>query len=370
MEKALRETEAWFVERGLPSFSRRPVPRSAKKVAGLLTVVATLEAALTAPSASWSWWTDLAVLLVVSIVTAKTVSAGVKAEQRRRGGKYGRFIAEAVFVAVPGVLSFVLVGLEESLVVASLNAVVLTAIAVEQRFRFLAVVRWCLAHSVRQVKSATKHLSRSVPLLTVLVLSLFYTAEVWQVSAAMRNANLVAVVAVLSVAGVLYSVVQLRSGLAKQIHAMDTTEELRGTPAYALGYSAAPETPLTRTEDLNVNALLVASQLCIVVVTALAFACLIVLFGSIAIAPDVITTWTGHEPGVLLNLDWGIRVCLTQELVGLGVLMAGVSSLVFAVSLTGDEAFQDLTRNELSGALTSAFAARNIYLAAFSEHTM
>ena len=369
VEKALRETEVWFVEHGLPSFARRPVPRSAAKVAGLFMLVAVLEAVVVAPSAALPWWADLFSVLVVGVGTAVAVSAGVRAEQRVAGRAFSRYLSEAVFVLVPAALALVLAGTLQAAVFVVVNSVALGAVAAEQRWRPLAVARCCFVHAAGQVRSATRHLSRSVPLLTVLVLSLFYTTEVWQASADMRNANLVAVVGILGAAGVVFSVVQLKSGLTRQIHVMDKVEQLRGTPAENLSHGDAAEIPLSRGEDLNVNALLVASQLCIVAVTAVAFSALIVLFGSIAITPGVIQVWTGHTPGVLASFDWGVKVCVTRELLALGALMAGVSSLVFAVSLTGDEKFQDLTRDELSGALTAAFAARNVYLAALHKTT-
>lgn len=369
VDNSLRETEAWFVEHGLPSFSRRAVPRSEKKVAGLLTLISVLEVGVAAPSTNWAWWLDLLAMVVAPVGAAVAVSAGIKAESAKNRSGLWRFLSEAVFVIAPAVFVLVLSGVSAMILVAGVNLLVLGGLYTEQRWRPLAVVRWCLNHAAGQVRSATRYLSRSVPLLTVLVLSLFYTTEVWQAASDMKNANLATVVFVLSGAGVVYSVVQVRSGLAKYIHETDTTEQLRGTPAENLEVTGAPEVPLTPGEDLNVNVLLVASQLCIAAVTALAFSLLIVLFGSVAITPGVIQAWTGHAPRILFEVNLWVSATVSTELLALGALMTGVSSLVFAVSLSGEQAFQDSTKEELSSALSAAFAARNVYLAALESRT-
>lgn len=360
------EIETWFRASGLPSFSRRRTTRPARQVVQILVLVAVIESALVAPSRSWPWWVDA--LSVLSVVAAGVISfrALTGTAKRRSSRGVSRWIVDASFVVLPALIVFAADGKTSHIIATTLsNIAVLVLLATDDRWQVSALVAWGVRYATSEFASSVRSLARSVPLLVVVVLSLLFTNELWQVVAAVSTANLATVVLLLAGSGVVFAVVQAREGIKEQADDRSFSELVADTPA--AGYPApACRTDLSRTERANVSALLYLAQSSTVFIAAALFALVLVVFASVAVPQGALDIWLGRPAHELLNISFGVHVLVTVEQIIMAALLAGFSSLVFAVSLASDAEFQGMMRTQVAHRLAVALVVRDVYLEQFA----
>jgi hypothetical protein len=365
VERPVAEVENWFVRNGLPSFVRRPRRRPATTVSVLLAVLAAFEVAVVAPDPDWPWWLDVAVAVVGMFAAVVGLSLAGRLKARVGGRGAGRWVSEVGFVLVPVAVVAVadgnLLHVAEIFVV---NVAVLAGLVVDDRTGVVAVTRWATRYAWSELAPAVRRLARSVPLIAVVVLALFYTGEVWQVAATIDGANLAVVCALLAAAGVGFAVVQARAGLGEE-RAADPVLLVADTPAAQ--WPIGPDVPLARDERANVAVLLYVAQASTVAIAAGLFGMLVIAFGAFAIPVEVLTSWIGSDPTIWVRFDGVVSFAVTRELAVTGALVAGFTSLVFAVSLTGDDEFQLVIRRSLATRLAVALAVRSAYLHALGN---
>ena len=356
------EIETWFRAAGLPSFSRNRSTRPARQVLRILVLIAVLESALVAPSRSWPWWIDA--LSVAAVVVAGVISfralTGTTTRRSSRGTT--RWIVDASFVALPTLVVYAADGTTSHIIATTLtNIAVLALLAADDRWQMSSLVTWGVRYATTEFASSVRSLARSVPLLVVVVLSLLFTNELWQVVAAVSAANLVAVVLLLAGSGVVFAVLQARDGIKEQADDRAFSELVSGTPAES--YPAPTcRTDLSRTERANVSALLYLAQSSTVFIAAALFALVLVVFASVAVPQGALDIWLGRPAQELLNISIGVHILVTVEQIVMAALLAGFSSLVFAVSLASDAEFQGLMRTQVAHRLAVALAVRDVYL--------
>ncbi len=126
------------------------------------------------------------------------------------------------------------------------------------------------------------------------------------------------------------------------------------------------EPPLERRQRVNVGLVMFVSQALQVLVVALAVAGFFVLFGALAVGPEVRESWigsTGDVVGPTIPL-FGEDVQVTAELLSVSAGIGAFSALYYAIAVLTDATYRDEFLEELTSEMTDTFQARADYLAA------
>jgi hypothetical protein len=350
--------ERWFCERGFPSFSRTRRVRSPRVMGLLAGSVMLAEIAVLAPSKDWRWYWD--VLAVISSLCG----AGVAFVLLRRapvGAMRGvvRKAGEVVMVCGIGALLAVVDSVRVGLEVAALNAALVLVALSDERFGFLFILRRGVGIAVGEAKSAARHMQRSVPVLVVVLLSLFVAGETWQIAAGAPIGNLVLVTVLLMVFGVVTA-----SSRSRVVSEETDVTALSGTPADGMTLGAA--VVMTRAERWNLAGIVGLATACLATAAALLFAGLLAVLGVFLVPQELLATWIGGEVDAV-TFGGAIRVTFSFELLKIITLMSGVAALVFCVSLLSDDSFRDSAQHALEDDVRQALAVRRAYLHALGE---
>jgi hypothetical protein len=195
--------------------------------------------------------------------------------------------------------------------------------------------------------------------------------EVWQITATLPVPFVWLVTGSFGLLALLFLLTQIPQE-TKRLSEFTTWEETirlaAGTPmeGMAVGRELAGEpVPLSRRQRGNVSLVVLVSQgLQILLVTAL-MAAFFVGFGLAAIETDVVRSWTGGAPHVLLSFDmWGRTVTLTSELLRVALFLASFSGLYFAVNAVTDDTYREAFNDHVVAEIRQAFAVRRVYLVA------
>lgn len=320
----LRAAEAWFRRRGLPWF----VEAVDERVRALL-------------NRRWIW------PLTVAVVA---VAAGV-----------GWLVERAVEDTAAAVLAAVLVALALLLAYAG------------GPLRVAVMARWAARRAVAELNLLLPLVTRALPLLLIFMTFLFINTEVWQVTSALRRTSLYAVVLLFSGVGVAFLLTRLPEEV-REVQRAAAGEALvracRGTPLAerAEGLAAAGEaevTPLSGTQRANLLLVLLvtqALQVLLLVVTVFAF---FIGFGLLAIRPEVVQTWIGHDPNLIV-WNWRIVVLhlpVSWELYQVAVFLSAFAGLYFTVYAVSDAGYRQQFFGELSAGMEQAIGVHAVYRA-------
>ena len=169
----------------------------------------------------------------------------------------------------------------------------------------------------------------------------------WQVFSDVPAPFLTALAVLVVAFGTLFLVVRLPG----EVRRMEVEADTRDVP------------PLTRRQRLNVSLIvLVSHALQVVVVTAAVFGAFVV-FGALAVGPEVRDAWIGRGGDVLLTVRaFGEQAQITSELLRVAGGVAGLSGLYYAIAVLTDEAYRDQFMDRLSADMRAVFADRAEYL--------
>jgi hypothetical protein len=211
---------------------------------------------------------------------------------------------------------------------------------------------------------------RALPLLLIVVVLVFFTAETWQLAAQLRWPVLLVGAALFISLGMVFAVIRAPDQIGEIEHHVDPStirDLVTDTPCVPLAtrrgsYSSRP---LSRSERRNVRMVVVVSEGTLVAVVAGAMFCFFLVLGLITVPPPLAAEWIGHPPDVLFTFDlFGQEMGLTPELVKVAGFVASFSALQFTVSLLSDRSYEDEFLQGLRADLRQAFAVRAVYLRA------
>jgi hypothetical protein len=116
----------------------------------------------------------------------------------------------------------------------------------------------------------------------------------------------------------------------------------------------------------NLLLVLLVTQALQVLVLAVAVFAFFVVFGLVAIEPDVVQAWTGHSPTAR---SWGVgdldvKLPVSNELFQLSVFLAAFSGLYFTVYAVSDQTYREQFFTRVSGQLERAVEVHARYVAA------
>ena len=235
------------------------------------------------------------------------------------------------------------------------------------------IVGWAVRRTLRSLGLMLPLVTRALPLLLLFVTFLFINAEVWQVAASLDGGVLW--VAVLLFAGI--AVGFLLTRLPEELDSVDREVEARhlvdacaGTPLEPAARRVAAQADRVGTVDATVSGLqranlvlvLLVAQVVQVLLLALAVFAFFILFGLVAMDPDVVRLWTTHPlhavDGPLGDL-FGERLSL--ELLRVSTFLAAFSGLYFTVYAVTDELYRRQFFTTVIRELERAVSARVAY---------
>lgn len=345
---SLDEYEQGFRRAGLPLFIAGYSAREDvwTRAAPVLAVVFVLEL-LGAIDLQWSLLANAGALAGALVI----VLAAVSLANRRRGRPALALPRDvgplelAGFVVVPAVLPLVFGAQTTSAIVtAAGNLLLLGLLYGLVGYGVLPLVAWAARRLGEQLASSAHLLARAVPLLLLFAVVLFLTTEVWQVFADMRGGRFAAAAGLLAAVGVLFLVVRI-------------PREVRDLEAAVAVDPPAP--PLDRRQRVNVGLVLFVSQMLQVLVVSAAIGAFFVAFGLVALTPELIDSWIGHRPVVVVDA-FGAHV--SRELLRVAGAIAAFSGVYYAIAVLTDSTYRTEFVDELTEELRASFAARADYL--------
>lgn len=218
------------------------------------------------------------------------------------------------------------------------------------------ILSWAGRRSFREITSAIPAVARILPLLLLTVLLVFFTNELWQLAATMDKARMWALGLFLAAMILVIIVPATIDMLDDEDTDADHEDLLCDTPFCAIEPTRSRKSV---GEWINLVAVASAVQLVQVALFVVLTFGIFALFGSIALTPKLIQTWTGATPspmvwiGVKLPMDAAMfRVCLILS------LFSGIS---FAASTLSDEKYRSMFLGGIASEVRRNLAARHRY---------
>ncbi len=367
-------TEQWFLARGLPHFiedyraDRDVFTRALPALGVILLLQLTFAADL-----RWRWWQNtlalvaaaLAVLGALLIVNRLRGRSALQLPDRVGRVELGLFLVLPALVVFAVHRSAVDAGLE---VVSSL--IILGIVYLIVSYGIIPMIRWAIGQMARQLGSVIGLAGRALPLMLLISITLFVTADFWQVAASLRPGRLTAALAFLGIVALGFLLARLPTEVAKLRGEMKD-ETVRsaaiGTPVAAslTGLPGALHAaPLSGRERGNVLLVLLFTQVVQVVLVGLINAAFFLVFGFVVIRPEVITSWLGaniHTTALHLHLfGWALDV--SHALIRVCALLGGVAAFYFAIYVITDSTYRAEFFEEILGQVRQSIAVRTVYL--------
>lgn len=375
------QVHEWFLRRGLPLVltrrvrSRGLIERSAPMISsvGALTAFTMLLAEVTGENPNYGYALRLGIIGAV-LVAAPFVLVALHrrstalGEAARRWGAWG---VMALFVLVMPVTVSGLSGAAAAeaplFLLISLLAIWLTYLG------FGSIAAWAFRFAWVELGALGNLMSRALPLLMLTVV-VFFTGELWQLSARATRQRLWETVGFLALVALIFMVTTIRDEVralredrAEQDYA---AELLADTPFSA---PADNRTALSKAELFNVVAVMVVSQaIQVVLFTAGLFAFFLAL-GIIAIPFDVMVLWASEETCLVgqppcAGTWFGIHISIPQTVVHTSLFVAVLSGLYFTVSTSVDPLYRERFFEPLIADVAVSLAARDAYLELEAEN--
>jgi hypothetical protein len=371
-----REIERWFLRRGVPQLvagytsERQLDNRAAPLIIGWIVLGTVL---------FWGVNPERSPLVNAATVTATLlfVAAGWLAQRwlrgRRRWAPGMRLDAIDVFSIGPliGIAAGAVDGDLREGIVAGLN--VMLGIGVIYGVVGVGMVEiglWSLGRLQGELFNIVGLLSRTLPVLLILVLFLLFAAEIWE---AAHGLDVIELVAILLLIGAI-AVILVLTGVRSELSGLPPTdwatvvEQAAGTPAAALAVEphdpAQPIPALTFLQRVNVTALLVIGQLIQSLFVALLVMAFLVVFSLIALPGALQEVWIGEPPRSIVefNLIGELRT-LSLELLAVTAILGSVVGLYFTGLAVNDAGYRPAHFGRLVDEVRPLVAARTLYRA-------
>lgn len=218
------------------------------------------------------------------------------------------------------------------------------------------MLRWAAKRGARELAVTLPAVARILPLLLLTVLLVFFTNELWQLSATitlprmwMLSGFLVLMILLIALPATFDMIEDEKD---------DDAEEplLAATPFVGI---AARRSRLSLGERFNLIAVSLTVQFVqismFVIVTFIVFA----LFGAITITDDLIATWTGQAARPMVFL--GIRMPIEAHMFRVCLILALFSGISFAASMLQDTRYRTLFLDRVAEDVQRNLAARHRY---------
>jgi hypothetical protein len=381
----IRQVHEWFLHRGLPLVltrrvrSRALIERSAPMVSGVGAVISLtmMLAELTDGDPDFGYVTRLGVLTLLLIAAPFALHLLHRAGTTLgdAGRRSAALLVMALFVFG---LPFAASGFSGIAAAEAFGLAIVAVLAIWLTYvGFGSIALWAFRFASVQLGALGTLMSRALPLLMITVL-VYFTAELWQLSARMSRQRLWQTVGFLAVVAIIFMITTIRD----EVHALredrsaptDPVKLLAKTPLATDSDREPVRTPLSLAEQINVVAVMVVSQaIQVVFFTAGLFAFFIAL-GIVAVPDDVTVLWSSEQSCSVgeppcAGTWFGIHVPIPQTAVHTSLFVAVLSGLYFTVSTSVDPQYRERFFDPLIADLAVSLAGRDAYLELERGHT-
>jgi len=374
----IRQIHDWFLHRGLPLVltrrvrSRALIARSAPMVAGVgaLTAVTMLLADWTGADPDYGYLVRLAI--VAAALATAPFALYVLHQRGTTASEAGRRTAALAVMAAFVLLMPVIASGWSAAALAEVPAFLLVSLLAVW-FTYLgfgSILLWAFRFAWVQLGALGTLMSRALPLLMLTVV-VYFTGELWQLSARMARQRLWQTIGFLAVVALVFMIATIRD----EVRALredrsgpsDPATLLAGTPLQSTTGHSPARTPLSLAEQANVVAVMVVAQaIQVVLFTAGLFAFFLAL-GIIAIPDDVTVLWSAEETCAVgtppcAGTWFGIHIPIPQTVVHTSLFVAVLSGLYFTVSTSVDPLYRQRFFEPLIADVAVSLAGRDAYL--------
>lgn len=366
LRSAKRDADRWFREQGLPTFVplRRWFTDLPRRVAPLLAWVTVaiglltegLDAAISvALLASSEDETVLAVIVLILLLLALALAwiafLLVRLAMRRLPIGLGTAAASAVIVLCAAALIAGGYALDRRATVGPVieTLVIIAVCVLVTGMGGGALISWASRLAVRNASAIGHMASIALPVILMLVVFAFFSAEVWQMASALHGSSLALVGLVI---GALATIVVLRvsAGEIDDETYAPTLEQraalLVDTPAEHIGGSSGARHPLRWPQRANILLVMTFAQLLQALFFAALLCALLIVIGSVAIPAGVVQIWVGPgsaaqplpvEPLVI----GGAELPVTLNLIKAAALLSLIATLPFIFSAVSEPRYRE-----------------------------
>lgn len=383
-----RNADRWFRELGLPTFVplRRwftDLPRRVAPLVTAVTIVAFLTedgiddtanaAAAVLGDDEWIILAFIVAVLALSVAIAWIGFAIVRALLRRIPPTAGTVTASLLLVVCLAALTVggYLVRPHATVGPAFQAIAVVAACVLVTGMGGGALLSWGARLAVRNASAVGHMASIALPVILMLVVFAFFSAEVWQMASALKwgsIALLALVVAVLAVVVVLRvcasEIDELRDALTPEQRAA----MLVGTPVERRAPGDAAPQPLLIAQRINIMLVMAAAQLIQALLFAALLWALLVLIGGIAVPIGVVELWVGPgSPAHPLTVErlsiGGTQLPITMNLVKAAAVLAIISALPFVFSAVSEARYRERFFDPIMADMRRAMVVRDALVA-------
>ncbi len=373
MQSQRRETEQWFIQRGLPHFIE---PYSAgpaiwNRAAPVLMVAYVAGGFNGLDLNGWSLGRNLgAAAVVLAVLLATWMAANLFRHRPALSRPTNLGAPELVaFVVGPAIPSLVFEQWADALLAAVEGGSVLLVIYLVTSYGVIPLIGWAGAQTFHRVGSVGRMLTRALPLLYMFTVFLFINAEVWQVAGTLTGRAYALTVALFFLLGSAFVLSRVPE-LIRAVNRFDDWGEVGrlvcGTPAAGLDLPAEGdpmEIPLSVRQRVNIGLVSVFSQAILITMVAVAIALFFSVFGLLTMTEQHTMAWTGlDEVHVLwrLHLD-GRELVLSEPLVRVSLFLGAFTGMYFTVVLGTDGTYRDEFHEDAGPQIRQALAVRLAY---------
>jgi hypothetical protein len=228
-----------------------------------------------------------------------------------------------------------------------------------------SIASWALRFSWTQFGALGTLMGRALPLLMLTVM-VYFTNEIWQLSARLSGTRFWQTTAFLSAVAVAFMVTTIRDEVG-ELRASRSAERdaASGTPLQKPVEQARPE--LSRSERVNVVAILVLAQAIQVIFFAAGVFIFFMALGAIAVPDELELLWSGEESCAVGEppcraVVLGVPLPVSQTAVHTALFVAVLSGLYFTVSSSVDPIYRQRFFDPLVADVAANLAARDAYL--------
>jgi hypothetical protein len=369
-EESCAACERWFLHRGTPHLiaDYRATTDVFTRALPVLTLTF-LISVTAAGNLDWDW-----VANALAIAGGFVMLIGVwAAVNRLRGRPMAQRPDEigavelAIFVLAPAALQVVFGGqIRAAFGTILVLLVVLGAVYVVTSYGLLPMTRFALVETFAELGAVLGLVVRALPLLLLVNAFLFINAEMWQVADGLTGANLATVFCLFVGLAVVFLVIRLPAEIDRVAAEPPPIRLTEGTPAEAMPCEVIA--PLGRSERVNLLLVLLFSQVLQVAIVSVLIGGFFVVFGLVAVAPDVIAQWIGSTGHVLAEFTmFGNQVVVTAELLTVAAFLSAFSGLYFTVQVVTDGTYREEFFEELLDELRATLAVRSAYRTMLDE---
>jgi hypothetical protein len=236
-------------------------------------------------------------------------------------------------------------------------------------FGLIELAGWGLRYLREQLGQIAWLVSRTLPILLILVVFLLFASELWQAAHTLGGADLAAVLALLLAVATVLVVTRARVEIGDIEAARDPEaieRRLAGTPAEGLAQfvETTKMRPLSWRERLNLVLLMLVSQLIQSLFVAVLVAIFLVALGLLAIPASVQEMWVGQPVRELFGFELlGEPRLVSVELLITAGLLGGVSALYFTGLALTDATYRAEFHEHVVTDIEQIVAVHTAYLA-------